>query len=242
MSDPLLASWRVGLGKATAWTSDGGEKWAAGWAGWEGFSDFWSTVVRDTFPLSGSEGQRIEASIADELLTLTLEGAEEWPAGTEPVARVSHPDGSSEEVRLERSSDFEFQGVVPARQGGTYAVGVSVADADDNAVVLSTLATRSFAAEYLPGDPNQELMSSISASTDGRGEITAAQAFDPEGLTEGVSERQFRWWFLLAAALLWPIDVALRRLRLSRRDQPDRPDPSEPRRPRPRSPTAARKH
>ena len=242
MSDPLLASWRVGLGKATAWTSDGGDKWGAGWAGWEGFGDFWSTLVRDTFPLSGSEGQRIEASIANELMTLTLEGAEEWPAGTQPVARVSFPDGTSEEVRLERVSDFEFGAAVPARQGGTYAIGVSVDDGDGNAVVLSTLATRSFAAEYLPGDPNADLMSSISASTGGRGEITPAQAFDPEGLEEGVTERHFRWWFLLLAALLWPVDVALRRLRLSRRERPDPPSPSGRRQPTPTSPAGARTH
>jgi hypothetical protein len=242
MGDPLLASWRVGLGKTTAWTSDGGDKWGAGWAGWDGFGEFWSNLVRDTFPLTGSEGQRIEASIASELMTLTLEGAEEWPAGTEPVARVSYPDGTSEEVRLERQSDFEFGAVVPARQGGTYAVGVSVDDGEGNAVVLSTLATRSFAAEYLPGDANSDLMSSISAGTGGRGEITPAQAFDPEGLEEGVTERQFRWWFLLAAALLWPIDVALRRLRLSRREQPDPPRRSERLRPTPTSPAGARRH
>ncbi|MBW3667530.1 MAG: VWA domain-containing protein, partial [Actinobacteria bacterium] len=41
-SDPLLASWRVGLGQVTAWTSDGGDRWAANWASWDGFSDFWS--------------------------------------------------------------------------------------------------------------------------------------------------------------------------------------------------------
>ncbi|HEY6634936.1 MAG TPA: VWA domain-containing protein, partial [Acidimicrobiia bacterium] len=221
LSDPLLASWRVGLGKVTAWTSDGGDKWSAGWAGWDGFSDFWSTIVRDTFPLGGSEGQRIEASITDELMTLTLEGAEEWPAGTQPVARVSYPDGTSTEVRLDRVSDLEFEAVVPARQGGTYAVGVSVDNGAGETAVLSALATRSFAAEYLPGEPDTEVMASISASTGGRGEIEAAAAFDPEGLAEGITEKRYRWWFLLAAALLWPIDVALRRLRLSRRERTD---------------------
>jgi Mg-chelatase subunit ChlD/uncharacterized membrane protein len=240
LSDPLLASWRVGLGKVTAWTSDGGEKWAAGWAGWDGYSDFWSTMVRDTFPLGGAEGQRIEASIADELMTLTLEGAEEWPAGTQPVARVSYPDGNSTEVRLERVSDFEFEAVVPARQGGTYAVGVSVEDSEGETAILSTLATRSFAAEYLPGEPDLGLMSSISASTGGRGEIEAAAAFDPEGLEEGVTEKQYRWWFLLAAALLWPVDVALRRLRLGRGERADRRDRSDPPPATPATPEAAR--
>jgi Mg-chelatase subunit ChlD len=242
LSDPLLAAWRVGLGKVTAWTSDGGERWSAGWAGWDGYSDFWSTVVRDTFPLSGSEGQRIEASIADERMTIALESAEAWPAGTDPAARVSYPDGTSREVRLDRVSDFEFGAVVPARQGGTYAVGISVSNAQGETAVLSTLATRSFAAEYLPGDPDADLMASISANTGGRGEIGPEAAFDPEGLEPGVTEERYRWWFLLAASLLWPIDVALRRLRFSRRERIDRPEPSEPSPPTPTTPTGARTH
>jgi Mg-chelatase subunit ChlD len=234
LSDPLLAAWRVGLGKVTAWTSDGGEKWAAGWAGWDGYTDFWSTLVRDTFPLAGSEGQRLEASIADERMTIALESADAWPAGTEPTARLSYPDGTSEEIRLDRVSDFEFGAVVPARQGGTYAVGISVVNAEGETAVLSTLATRSFAAEYLPGEPDTDLMASISTSTGGRGEIEASAAFDPEGLEPGVTEERYRWWFLLAAALLWPIDVALRRLQISRRE---RTDPPEPARPHPSTPT-----
>ncbi len=240
MSDPLLAAWRIGLGRVTAWTSDGGDRWASGWAGWEGFGDFWSTVVRDTFPLSGSEGQRIDAKITDEVMSVTLEGAEEWPAGTEPLARISYPDGTSQEVRLDRISSHEFGAVTPARQGGTYAVGVRVDTPDGESIVLSTLATRSFAAEFLPGDADADLMAAISTRTGGRGEIEASQAFDAEGLTSGVTESHLRWWFLLAAALLWPLDVALRRLRLSRREQPDLPDPSPTPRPRPTSPEAAR--
>jgi hypothetical protein len=239
-SDPLLATWRVGLGQVAAWTSDGGEKWAAAWASWDGFGDFWSDVVRDTFPLEGSEGQSVRASIADELMTITLEGSEPWSAGTEPIGRVSYPDGTSDQVELERVSDHEFSAVVPARQGGAYAVGVSVPREDGETVVMSAVASRSFAAEYLPGDPDPDLMAGISANTGGRGEITAAQAFDPEGLEAGVSERTFRWLFLLLAALLWPIDVALRRLRLSRRDPPDPRSPGTPSPATPTSPEAAR--
>ncbi len=239
-ADPLLASWRIGLGKVTAWTSDAGDKWGAQWAGWDGYADFWSDVVRDTFPLSGSEGQQLRARIADRLMTITLESAEGWPAGTDPVARISYPDGTSDEMRLDRSSDFEYSAVVPARQGGTYAVGVSVDAGGGETAVLSSIASRSFAAEYLPGESDPQLLAGISTGTGGRGEITAEQAFDPEGLEPGVSEQRYRWWFLLAAALLWPIDVALRRLRLSRRDRPDPPDSASEPQPRPTRPEASR--
>lgn len=237
-ADPLLASWRIGLGQVTAWTSDSGDKWGALWAGWDGYADFWSAVVRDTFPLTGAEGQRVEARISDEQLTIRLEGADSWEAGTVPIARVSYPDGTSTEVRLDRVSDFEFTASVPARQGGTYAVGVSFDRGDGERAIMSAIASRSFAAEYLPGDPDSDLMAGISAATGGRGEITPLQAFDPEGLEAGVSARSFRWWFLLAAALLWPLDVALRRLRVSRRERRPRPSRSPGRRPTPTTPSA----
>ena len=242
LSDPLLATWRVGLGQVAAWTSDGGDKWAATWASWDGFEDFWSDVVRDTFPLEGSEGQSVRASIANELMTITLEGSEPWAAGTEPAGRVSYPDGTSDQVDLERVSDHEFSAVVPARQGGAYAVGVSVPREDGETVVMSAVASRSFAAEYLPGGPDPDLMAGLSTNTGGRGEITAGQAFDAEGLEEGVTERTLRWLFLLLAALLWPVDVALRRLRLSRREPTDLTPPAATSPATPTTPTAARTH
>jgi Mg-chelatase subunit ChlD len=238
-ADPLLASWRVGLGKVTSWTSDGGEKWSTQWAAWDGYADFWSDLVRDTFPLAGSEGQHVEARIADELMTITLEGAEAWAPGTEPLARVSFPDGTTDELRLERVSEFEFSTVVPARQGGIYAVGVTFDRGDSEKVVMSAIASRSFAAEFLPGEPDPNLLVSISANTGGRGEITAQEAFDPEGLEEGSTTRTFRWWFLLAAALLWPLDVALRRLRLSRRAARDQQPQSSARQSTPTTPSDA---
>lgn len=47
--DPLLAYWRFGLGKATAFTSDAKSRWASLWiTRWNGFGRFWSQVLRET--------------------------------------------------------------------------------------------------------------------------------------------------------------------------------------------------
>jgi len=148
--------------------------------------------------------------------------------GVEPEARVTLPDGTVEVVQLERKSDTEFSARLPARQGGSYAVGVSFVRGNGEQPILTAIATRSFAAEYLPGPSDPDLMASISAATGGRGEIEAAQAFDPDGLESGISRMSFRWWFLLAAALLWPLDVALRRLLIGRRERRSRPGSGQP--------------
>lgn len=47
--DPLLAHWRFGLGKVTAFTSDCKSRWAALWVSdWEGYSQLWSQILRET--------------------------------------------------------------------------------------------------------------------------------------------------------------------------------------------------
>ena len=47
--DPLLAHWRFGLGKVTAFTSDCKSRWAALWVSdWEGYSRLWSQILRET--------------------------------------------------------------------------------------------------------------------------------------------------------------------------------------------------
>ncbi len=47
--DPLLAHWRFGLGKATAFTSDAKSRWGSLWVSrWAGYSTFWSQVLRET--------------------------------------------------------------------------------------------------------------------------------------------------------------------------------------------------
>lgn len=49
LNDPLLAHWRYGLGKVTAFTSDCKSRWASLWiTGWPGYSQFWAQVLRET--------------------------------------------------------------------------------------------------------------------------------------------------------------------------------------------------
>ena len=47
--DPLLARGRSGSGRATAWTRDASARWSQHWAAWDGYVDFWTGVVQDTF-------------------------------------------------------------------------------------------------------------------------------------------------------------------------------------------------
>jgi len=64
LGDPLLAHWRFGLGKVTAFTSDCKSRWSPLWiTGWQGYSQFWAQVLRET--AREPQGQNMDIQIRD---------------------------------------------------------------------------------------------------------------------------------------------------------------------------------
>ncbi len=122
--DPLLVSWQAGLGNVTSWTSDGGQRWAQTWSGWNQNVEFWSGVIKDTFPESTSGAGSARARVNGDQLEITVEGSEVWPDGATATARVAGPDRTSNEVSLDRVSGTTFAADVATSDPGIYAVGV----------------------------------------------------------------------------------------------------------------------
>ncbi len=214
-SDPLLASWQVGLGRATAWTSDASARWSQAWSTWDGYTSFWAGVVKDTFPLGGSAGAGARAELVDGKLRVTAESADGWPDGATALARVAGPDLQGREVALERTSDTTFVGEVAATAAGTYAVGVSVTGpGGETLLAATTTAVQSYSAEYAVGSVDTDALTRVSALAGGRGAIEPAAAFDGTDLPVGHGRVALAGWMLLAAALLWPVAVALSRVAL----------------------------
>ena len=209
--DPLLASWQIGLGKVTAWTSDAGERWAASWAAWADGPDFWGRVVRDSFPVVG-DGAAILARVEDGVLALRLESVDEWADDAGATARVALPDGTSAEVQLERLDATTFAASVPAPVAGTYAVGGTVTVAGEPVWGGIGLASRSYPAEYAARPVDRRSLEALAVGTGGRVDIEAAAAFDAAGTRAGTSRFDLVPWLLLFAVLAWPLAVAVSRL------------------------------
>jgi Mg-chelatase subunit ChlD len=212
--DPLLATWQLGLGRATSWTSDASARWSQLWATWEGYVEFWSEVVRDTFGDAAAD-TGVRAQVVDGVLRVTIEREGAFADGASATARVTGPDLQPVEVPLERNGPGEFVGEVPVGDAGSYAVGGVVTAADGSTQSAgSTLATLSYPPEFEPGEPDQVALEALADATGGRGAITAEQAFDEADLRAGRSHVDLAPWFVLAACLLWPLAVALSRLNL----------------------------
>jgi Mg-chelatase subunit ChlD len=212
--DPLLASWQLGLGKVTSWTSDASARWSQQWATWDGYTAFWSAVVKDTFPLEGAAGSSVRAQVDGSTVRVTAESADPWPDGATATARLTGPDLVGRDLPLERVSPTVFVGEAPASAAGTYAAGVVVQGPGGPVLSSTATAVQSYSAEYRPGAADPGALARVSSLTGGRGAIRPEQAFSPTGLRAGRGRVPLAGWLLLLAALLWPVAVALSRVAL----------------------------
>ncbi len=209
--DPLLVSWQTGLGRVSAWTSDSGQRWNQPWAAWSGYPDFWSRVIKETFP-TASDGGGVAATIEGDQIMLRLEGANPWEDEARAVARVTAPDGTSQEVPLERIDGETFTAAAPIDLAGVYAVGATVSEGDETVWTGIGLSTRSYPAEYSPTSTVDPSLGQLSAATGGRIGMSASSVFSDEGTTAGQRWVDLATWLLWFAVLAWPVAVAVSRL------------------------------
>ena len=222
-NDPLLATWDVGLGTATAWLSDATSRWSAGWVDWDGYARFWSAVVRETFPSAGTADGTLRATVDAGGVDLRVESAEDLPAGAQATATVTGPDGTTTEVDLDRTDLRTFTATVDASAAGlaaegVYAVTARVLDGDRERMRLTTTAIRSYPAEYAVTAVDPGLLTRATAAGSARLDPPPAAAFDAAGLPAGDARVPLWPWLLATALILAPVDVGLRRLRLERAD------------------------
>jgi hypothetical protein len=136
------------------------------------------------------------------------------------VAHVADPNLNDLTVPLQQTSATTFVGEFPAAAAGTYAVGATVNGPGGPLLSGTAVAIQSYSAEYLPGQPDAASLVRISRLTGGRGAIDATRAFDAGTLPAGRGRIPLAGWLLLAAALLWPVTVALGRLAFHGAAQP----------------------
>lgn len=207
--DPLLATWRAGLGRATSWTSDAGVRWLGDWTAWDGYTDFWARLVRDTFPLDS--GGTVRATVDGDRLRVRVEAPADSAAA--PVtAVVTDPDGRQRTIDLTPTGGGASIGEIDISSAGNYAVGAGTVGADGTTAIGSDLATLSYAAEYRPGQANEALLAALSDISGGRGAVTPEQAFDGEGLAASPRRIPLAGWLLASGVVAWLAALVLSRL------------------------------
>jgi Mg-chelatase subunit ChlD len=220
--DPLLASWRVGLGRVVAFTSGMWTRWGAEWAAWPGFSKLWSQAIRWVSRSVNSSQVEIATMIDGENVRVTVE-IDESTAGDNRaqsvVGRIIDPAGKLTRLDLRRAGSGRFEGVFPATAPGSYVVQAGINRSNDaiaGGEVSHAVVSVAYSPEYKELKSNAHLLNEIATQTGGRvlEASEAAAVFDPARIRPVTSQRPLWDWLLKIAIALFLVDVAVRRLDL----------------------------
>jgi uncharacterized membrane protein len=212
-NDPLLATWRYGLGRSVAFTSDAQARWAAHWLGWPGYGKFWAQAVRwmirrarptnwqTTVEESGGQGRVTVEAMDNQGRFINFLDLE---------ARIVKPDLKPQNIRLEQTAPGRYSGEFPVRDVGAYLVTVIPRGKTEGAGQTAGIVVP-YSPDYKDLKPNEFLLNQLAETTGGRMDPAPESVYG--GKRQPARSPQDVWTLLvLLAALLWPVDVAARRL------------------------------
>jgi len=215
--DPVLAGWQYGLGRSLAFTSDGGGRWAAGWAAWEGYNQFWGNMLSWVLPRSQDSSLQMEAYIEGGRGYVKVESDDLTATSLINQANIITPDLKSQSLELQPTAPGSFAGSFSAREPGVYLINVLQQRGEEILGSVSGGAALSYSPEYGKVSRDESFLQQVAARGGGSVISKPEEAFaDNLPPLKGIVEL---WpWLLIMAVCLLPLDIAARRLSLSRAD------------------------
>ncbi len=222
--DPLLATWRRGLGKVTAWTSDATARWSVDWVAWDGFAPFWVRVVDDVIPEQRDRAPEVRIEGGSMRIRFDVDDP---PDDATAIASVRGPDGTTKRFPLFRSGLGVFEAETPVATEGVYWVSVAVEGRDGVVAAGATGAVLGYPIEFSPRTPDPTLLATITETTGGRLDPEPSRVFDPAPVSTRTQGRIWPW-LATAALLAFLADVAVRRIDLGVPEPTARPPAGPP--------------
>ena len=215
--DPLLATWQYGLGRVLAWTSDAQGRWTAALLSWPSANRFFGDVVRYSLPQSSDPALQVETQVQGDHthLLVTSPGL----SGEAVTVSAVTPDLTDTALTLSSTGPGRFEGDLPTDQVGSYLLHVSdsVGGTVKHASTIGLVVP--YSPEYLSLGTDAATLTAIARAGGGVLLTDASSAFNvpvpPVRAVQPIGEL-----LLVLAILLFPIDVALRRLVLRAEDLP----------------------
>lgn len=208
---PLLASWQFGNGRSAAFTSDANGRWSNYWAAWPKFTQFWTEVLDSIRPERGVESAPIRFDLrhsvenGDVLLDLSVFSDE--AQGT-PQALAVSPDGKSHEITFRSVSRGRFEAAIPGAMAGKYEVRGRIGERKLTPVAFA-LSGELFGEKKGQGF-NLSVLEQIASVTGGV--LNPSKELIAQQSRTVTSSQALDSWFLLAAAVLLIIEIAVRQL------------------------------
>ncbi len=221
--DPLLAHWQYGLGRAVAFTSDAKAKWSKNWLGWSQYQQFWTQIAQWSLRRLENADFNTDVTVDKGDGQISVEALDEqgnYKNFLDLKATVVSPKGEKVVVPVEQTGPGHYEAHFPTREVGAYTI--NLLDQKDGQVRGSQVvgASVNYSPEFNATEPNANLLRRLAEAGGGR-------VLDPENATDNTflhdRQKTFQprdlWeWLLKFAVVLFPLDVAVRRVQLDREE------------------------
>ncbi len=223
LDDPVLAVWQYGLGRVVAWTSDALGLWTANWLQWKDAARWWANLVTWTLPAPDSQlivNGEVTAGNGHIIVDLpTRISPAPGVANQQQVqVKIIAPDLSQQTVTLQPSAPGRWEGNFPTTGVGAYLLRVTWQARDSANKAVSQLSTTSglvvpYSPEFNASGTDLRFLNLLAHAGDGSilGPDNYAAAF-ASNLPSVHAALLITFWLFALAALLLPVDIALRRL------------------------------
>ncbi|MBN1956374.1 MAG: VWA domain-containing protein [Anaerolineae bacterium] len=217
--DPLLAVWQYGLGRSIAWASDATGRWARQWVSWDDFSQFWAQVVRWTVAQQSDIPIEMDVALEEETAHVTVNALDDDGRFINSMAatiRLLAPGMAAETIELHQTAPGQYEGTFTPQEEGAYLLQLR-GTAGAESVALTGGWVLGYSPEYAALGVEPAYLAHLAELGGGRVLQEPAAAFEHN--LRGSGTARDLWPYLLGAALLlFPFDVGVRRLALTRRD------------------------
>jgi len=218
--DPLLATWQYGLGRAAAWTSDLKGQWASDWIAWDGYARFVSQLVGWLLPLPKVEGIDAQARLQDGLAIIELEAVDQdgFPLNfLDAVATLVSPDLSTRELHLSQVGAGTYQASTSLTKSGAYLVNIAAYDRELPLSQQTFGLVVPYSPEFREISTDLPFLQQLARITGGGHLYEPPEAF-LKNLPASDFAREIWRPLLMVVTLLFPLDIAIRRVLLNTSD------------------------
>jgi len=213
-TQPLLATWQYGLGRAAVFTADPDSLTTLAWVRWNRYAEFWSQLVNWVMRQGGSGP--FDLRIADQPDGVKIEAQK---ADAEPVAGLYCRIAGGEivvDVAMSQVDTALYRGDAGTLPPGTYTATLMLKAND----LEQALERRPFivapvaadAAELKLRPPNLELLRNLASATGGALSVAAPEVLTRRGAT--VTDYRSAAPYLLPIAILLMLAAVFIRRRL----------------------------
>lgn len=209
--EPLLATWRYGLGQTAAFTSDAKSRWASEWLTWPGYGKFWAQFVRGMMRRGEHSTFQITTHESGDRLTLKIDAVaqdgnflNELPL----TIRSATSGGATKSVEAQQDAPGSYTATLDLPRKGTTVISAGSAQVPGGETFLGY--TRGYPAEFLTTETNEPFLRQLAEAGGGKFAPSSDDIFARPKQT--ISRRlDLTDYFLSLALLLFPLDIWLRR-------------------------------